>query len=1055
MSVIPVDTKPSSIVEWLQHHRRSLLFLVFMLTLVGVAAAIRLPVTLFPRVDFPRVVVSMDAGDRPVEQMALDVTMPTENAIRQVPNVGTVRSTTSRGSAEISVNFDWNTDMSTATSQINQAIAQLLPQLPSGTHMAVKRMDPTVFPILAYSLRSNSLSLSQLRLLAQQQLRPLLSTVNGVSRVEVVGGTQDEYQVIADPDRLQALGLTLSDISTALAAANIVSADGRLEDQYKLYLVITNSPLQDENDIGQVVIKTNPDGIILLKDVATITKRAAPQVARVNADGQDAVLLNIYQQPTGNSIQIAKDVDREIALAHLPSSVNMKSWYDQSQLVSASARSVMDAILIGMGLAGLVLLLFLRNFKITVIAVVMVPVVLALTTILLSLLNMSFNIMTLGGMAAAVGLIIDDAIVMVEHLIRRLHEHATDQKGGQPLDKKMVRAGIMASAQEFLRPLAGSSASTIVIFVPLAFLTGVTGAFFKALSLTMATGLLISFLMTWLVVPILANLFLTDRDVRPHKVSTFAKKISERYAQLLSRLVRTPILVFLIVLPLLGLGGWAFTQVGSGFMPAMDEGGFILDYHTPAGTSLTETDRLLRQVEDIIRKNPNVQTYSRRTGMGLGGGLNETNQGDFFVRLKPQPREPIESVMESVRGQVEQQVPGVEIELAQLMEDVIGDLTAVPQPIEVKIFADDPDVLNQVATKTATAIGRITGIVDVNAGITPAGDAIEVHVDPARAALAGLTADAINQTVQDAMTGRIVTRISQANALSVGTLAVRVWIPADQRQTILDLQSLPLRTAKGTIIRLQDVAKLVTVAGQSQINREQMQRMVAVTARISGRDLGSAVSDVQAVVDAKGFLPAGVRVEMGGLYAQQQIAFHGLMVVFATAVALVFLLLLFLYERFDIALSILLIPLLAVSSVFIGLWLTGIELNISAMMGMTMIIGIVTEVAIFYFSEYDTLQARMIHPQDAMDSVAYRKKVQRHILILAGQNRMRPIAMTTIAAILTLLPLAFALGEGSAMQQPLAIAIIAGLVVQLPLVLLVMPVLFSVLTNLYRNHNQS
>lgn len=1055
MSVTPVDAQPISIVEWLQHHRRSLLFLVFVLTLVGIAAAIRLPVTLFPRVDFPRVVVSLDAGDRPVEQMALEVTMPTENAIRQVPNVGVVRSTTSRGSAEISVNFDWNTDMSTATSQINQAIAQLLPQLPSGTQMSVRRMDPTVFPILAYSLRSNTLSLSQLRLLAQQQLRPLLSTVNGVSRVEVVGGTQDEYQVIADPARLQALGLTLSDVSTALTAANIVSADGRLEDQYKLYLVITNSPLKDENDIGQVVVKSSPDGIILLKDVATISKRAAPQFARVNADGQDAVLLNIYQQPAGNSIQIAKDVEKEIALAHLPSTVNMKSWYDQSQLVSASARSVMDAILIGMVLAGLVLLLFLRNFKITVIAVLMVPVVLALTTILLSLLNMSFNIMTLGGMAAAVGLIIDDAIVMVEHLIRRLHEHANDQKEGQSLAKSQVRAGIMASAQEFLHPLAGSSASTIVIFVPLAFLTGVTGAFFKALSLTMATGLLVSFLITWLIVPILANLFLTDRDVRPHKVSTFAKKTSEHYAQLLSRLVRTPALVLLIVLPLLGLGGWAFIKVGSGFMPAMDEGGFILDYHTPAGTSLTETDRLLRQVEAIIQKNPNVLTYSRRTGMGLGGGLNETNQGDFFIRLKPQPREPIDTVMENVRGQVEQQVPGVQIELAQLMEDVIGDLTAVPQPIEVKIFADDPQVLNQVATKTAAAIGRINGIVDVNAGITPAGDAIEVHVDSARAAVVGLTADAINQVVQDAMTGRIVTRISPANALSTGTLAVRVWIPANQRQTILDLQNLPLRTDKGAMIRLQDVAQLVTVAGQSQINREQMQRMVAVTARISGRDLGSAVKDVQAVVVAKGFLPAGVRMEMGGLYAQQQIAFHGLMIVFATAVALVFLLLLFLYERFDIALSVLLMPLLAVSSVFIGLWLTGIELNISAMMGMTMIIGIVTEVAIFYFSEYNMLQSRLVHPQSTMDSVEKRQKSQRYVLILAGQNRMRPIAMTTIAAILTLLPLAFALGEGSAMQQPLAIAIIAGVVVQLPLVLLVMPVLFTLLTKRHLKLNQS
>ncbi|OAL82503.1 hypothetical protein AY608_15635 [Acinetobacter terrae] len=475
-------------------------------------------------------------------------------------------------------------------------------------------------------------------------------------------------------------------------------------------------------------------------------------------------------------------------------------------------------------------------------------------------------------------------------------------------------------------------------------------------------------------------------------------------------------------------------------MPALDEGGFVLDYHTPAGTSLTETDRLLRHVEQIIQKNPNVQTYSRRTGIGLGGGLNEANQGDFFVRLKPLPRAPIETIMEDMRVQIEQQVPGVQIEFAQLMEDMIGDLTAVPQPVEVKLYTDDPKTLQQVAIKTANAIGHIDGIVDVNSGIVPAGDAIEIQVDAARAAVAGLTTDLINQALQDAMTGHVATQISQVNG-GIGQIPVRVWIPENQRQTLLDLQNLPLYTPTGLTLRLQDVAQITPVSGQLEVSREQLQRMVAVTARISGRDLGSVVKDIQAIVRVKGFLPANVRMEIGGLYAQQQTAFHGLMIVFVTAATLVFLLLLFMYERFTIALSILAMPLLATSSVFIGLWLTGIELNVSAMMGMTMIIGIVTEVAIFYFSEYFKLQTKISHIP------SQKRQNQALLLIHAGQNRMRPIFMTTLAAILTLLPLAFALGEGSAMQQPLAIVIIAGLVVQLPLVLLVMPVLFSVISN--------
>lgn len=1039
------DEKSDGMMQWMQRHYRSLLFLVIILGVSGIAASFKLPVALFPHVDFPRVVVSLDAGDRPVEPMTQNITIPAENAIRQVPNISNIRSVTSRGSAEISVNFDWNVDMSMATSQVNQAIGQLLPNLPAGVQVNVRRMDPTVFPILAYSLRSDTMSQSQLRVLAYKQLRPMLTTVTGVSHVEVEGGTQDEYQVMVDPAVLQTIGLSINDVATALAAANVVTADGRLEDQYKLFLVITNTPLKNETDIGNVVVKSGLNGVVLLKDIATIGKYPAQQVRRVNADGHDAVLLNVYQQPTGNSIQIVKDVAAKLASAQLPSGVHLTSWYDQSQLVSASARSVLDAILIGMALAGVVLLIFLRNFKITLIAVVMVPLTLALTTILLMYLNMSFNIMTLGGMAAAVGLIIDDAIVMVEHLVRRLHERAIVLGDEQQTDREQVRQGIMSSAQEFLRPLAGSSASTIVIFIPLAFLTGITGAFFKALSLTMASGLVISFLLTWFVVPMLADIFLKDKDIRPHQPSRFAEIIMNRYQQLLQALIRRPLLVLLLVLPLLALGGFAFTKVGSGFMPAMDEGGFILDYRTPAGTSLTETDRLLHQVEQIIQKNPNVLTYSRRTGSGLGGGLVEPNQGDFFVRLKPQPREPIDAVMESVRSEVEQQVPGVDVELAQLMEDVIGDLTAVPQPIEVKLFSDDAEQLQKVATKTATAISKVNGVVDINPGIIPAGDAIEIHVNAPAAALAGLTTDMINQAVQDAMSGRVATQIAQSTS-SVGETPVRVWVPEEQRQTLLDLQNLTLHSPNGPIVRLQDVATLEHVAGQSEVTREQMQRMVAVTARISGRDLGSVVADVEKVVNAKGFLPPHVRVEMGGLYAEQQKAFKGLMVVFAAAVSLVFLLLLFLYESFRIAFSVLLIPLCAVSSVFIGLWLTGIELNISAMMGMTMIVGIVTEVAIFFFSEYQHLRSPSEQSMRSEDDQPSTRLTQMFTLIEAGKNRMRPIAMTTLAAILTLLPLAFAWGEGSAMQQPLAIAIISGLIVQFPLVLIVMPVVFSVLS---------
>lgn len=1006
--------------QWMQLHRRSLLFVVALLAIAGALTAFRLPISLFPNVSFPRAVVSLDAGDRPAEQMATLVTMPVEEALRRVPNVRDVESKTSRGNAEISINFDWGTDMAQATLQAQSAISEILATLPPGTSMQVRRMDPTVFPVLAYSLTSKQQSLSALRDLAQFQLRPLLSSVEGVARVDVTGGAQQEFEVAIDPARLAACKLSVADVSKAIGATNVLMATGRIEDHHKLYLVIANSAVTTLNALKQVVVSSNGTTQVRLGDVATVTDGVVPQWIRVTADGEDAVLVNVYQQPGANSVGMTRAVRAKLDTfrSQIPPGVRLANWYDQSELVVASAISVRDAIVIGVILAAVTLFVFLRNWKITVIAVALVPVVMAATILLLDVFGMGFNIMTLGGMAAAVGLVIDDAIVMIEHIVRRMREAGSHAFHGR----------VMSAALEFTRPLAGSSAATLIIFVPLAFLSGVTGAFFKALSVTMASALFISFVVTWLAVPILCDHWLNEQDAQEHSESRVAAWLKRSYTSLLGRLCARPLWVLAGIVPLAVVAAIAFTRVGSGFMPTMDEGGFVLDYHTWPGTSITETDRLIRQVEAIIRANPNVATYSRRTGAGLGGDLNEPNHGDFFVRLKSGPREPIETVMEEVRTQIDSQVPGVSVELAQLMEDLIGDLTAVPQPVQIKIYSDDQTVLDSTAQRVAARIHKIAGIVDVEDGINPAGDALELRIRPDAAAAEGMDPQSIAQAVSDMVEGTVATQFQNGPK----TVGVRVRVANARHLTDTQLGSLQIRAPDGHLFALDRVAQRVSVSGQPEISRDNLKRMVAVTGRIEGRDLGSTVADVRKALSEPGLLPAGVYYELGGLYQQQQIAFKGLLTVFGAAVALVFGLLLFLYERFRIALAVMAMPLLGAGAVFIGLWLTGIELNISAMMGMTMIIGIVTEVAIFYVSEMQALLRDEGMPFE-------------RALVEAGQNRLRPIAMTTIAAILALMPLAFALGQGAAMQQPLAVAIISGLIVQLPLVLLLLPVLLKVL----------
>jgi CzcA family heavy metal efflux pump len=1013
-----------SFIGLLDRHARTIIVLALALAVAGGVSALSLPVGLFPQVAFPRVVVNLDAGSRPADQTALLVTRPVEEAIRSLPGVQDVRSETTRGSAQVSVDFGWGRDMVASTLLVDAAIAQVLPNLPPGTGYDVRRMDPTVYSIISYALlpptggsaAAGDKAAIALRDLAQYQIAPLLSAIPGLARVDVQGGQTAEVEVLADPHRLATYGLGLNDLATALSAGNVLQAVGRLQDRDKLYLVVADHSVSRTAEIGNTVVRSDPSGVIRVRDIAEVQDGVVPQWLGVVEDGRPAVLFNVYEQPDGNAVQIAAAVRDKLAGFKLPPGVRMVNWYDQSELVTRSATSVRDAVLIGLVLAAAVLILFLRSWRVTLIAVLVVPATLAAAVLVLSLLGMSFNIMTLGGIAAAVGLLIDDVIVMVEHIARRA--------GARRQDGTTAGAGaVLAAGREFMQPLTGSSLATLIVFVPLGFLSGVTGAFSKALSVTMAASLAISYLMTAFVVPVLARRII-DFDRWHDPGAAGDDWLTRHHGHLLHGLFRRPWILGLALAPLLVLGWFAYNALPTGFMPSVDEGGFVLDYYTRPGTSLIETGREIGQVDAILHAIPEVATFSRRLGTGLGGDLGQSYHGDYFVRLKPDHARSTPAVMADVLATVQAQVPGVEIELAQLMEDLIGDLTAVPQPIEVKLFGADPGALIPQAQKVAAAISKVDGVVEVKSGVKLAGDALDIKLDPVRAGLEGVTPDEVTQAVNTALTGTVATQMPE----TIKAVGVRVRLPdaLSLRQT--DLEDLPVRAADGHVFPLRRVAHLVPITGQPQISRDNLQPMIAVTGRIEGRGIGAAVGDVRNILDQPGILAPGMRYELGGLYQQQQIAFAGLARVFAAALVAEFVLLLFLYERFSLPLIIIGCSLLSTTSVFTGLWMAGVELNITALMGMTMVIGIGTEMAIFYVSEYAEL-ARVMEPRQALRE--------------ASRNRLRPITMTTLAAVLTLLPLAFAIGQGSAIQQPLAIAIIAGLLLQFPLVLLAMPVLIS------------
>jgi multidrug efflux pump subunit AcrB len=1004
---------------WVERHRRSLLFVVSALGLAGLFATLSLPVGLFPVTSFPRIRVELSVGSMPARQMLVSVTEPLERVARAVANAQNVTSTTSRGAAEIFVDFPWGYDMNEALLAVDAAFAQQLPSLPAGTSYDIIQMSPNaIMPFVSYALISKTVPPTELRKLAQYQIVPLLTGIPGVRRVGVLGGKTPEVEVSVNPQELRAYGLTLQDVSQALSVTNTIQAVGRLEDNDLLYLAISNNAFKSIESVRGVELRTGSGGIVRLADVAQVTMGTVPQWLLVDDNGEPAVTFDVYQQDSADSLTLAKEVGQRLSafMKAQPKAIHLYKWYDQTQLVSSSISALEEAILIGLGFAAVVLLGFLRNWRVTLVAMMVVPLSVLITVLLLSLFGMTFNIMTLGGIAAAVGLLIDDVIVMIEHIARRT--------GVPGLDNP--HQTVLSAAREFLSPLMGSSLATIIIFIPLAFLSGITGAFFKFLSFTMASALLISLILTAFAVPLLARGIIDFKKFQDpsHGKQTWLKRT---HGRALRTLFERPVLLVPVLLVLGVVGYIAYRNVGSGFLPRMDEGGFVLDYVAAPGTSLEETNRELEQVEGILKRDPYVYTYSRRTGAGLGGDLNEAYQGDFFVRLVDPSRRPdIWKVMDEVTTEVTDQVPGIDFDTHQLMSDMIGDMVGRRQPVVISLSAKDPSVLGEVANNVADAVSHVPGIepASVNNGVVPAGDALDIHVDPAAAAAEGLTVDEVRNQLYHYLNGAVVTEYLG----TVQNVGVRLWLDPPQSRIYRDeLVELPIRSPNGRVLELGTVATVKFVAGQPELTRDNLAQIVAVTAQIGGgHDLGSTIAAVKRVLAEPGLLPQGVYYTLGGQYKQQQMAVHGMIRVFGAALAAEIVLLLFLYERFSIPMIIVLSALVSTGAVFIGLWATGVELNITAMMGMVMIVGISTEMSIFLISEYQQLE-KSVPPRQAIYEAAL--------------NRLRPIAMSTLAMILALVPLAAAIsGSGDQMLQPLAIAIIAGALVQLPLVLLVMPV---------------
>ena len=1002
-------------------HRNGLSSIIFLIILGGFFSYSKMQTSLFPEITFPKIKIIADAGQQPVDKMMVTVTKPLENAIKKVPDLKTVRSTTSRGTCEISAFMDWNSDIDLGKTRIQEQISQIQNNLPPGIQISVEKMNPSILPVIGYAIEGKGRTAIELKKIANFTIKPFLSQIDGVSEIRIIGGKEKEYWLSLDYSKMSALGITPNAISQVLSQTNFIKSNGYLSDYRYLYLTITDAQVDKKDELENLVISNNGKGIVTLKDIALVEIREAKEYIKVNANGKESILVAVLKQPNSNLISLNDAMNDKLQALKkiLPKDIKITPFYEQANFVNEAVKSVTDSLLIGLLLAIIVAVLFLKSAKASATILIIIPVTLSLTLIVLYFTGQTFNIMTLGAIAAALGLIIDDAIVVVEQ-IHRTHEEHPDEP----------TVSLLQKAIHYLFPaMLGSSISTIVIFFPFVLMSGVAGSYFKVLTDTMIITLVCSFFVTWLLLPVV-YLLLTKNENSDNEVKKEVKIHTVKHQNWVTYFIERPIISIVFCLALLLSIFIILPNLETGFLPEMDEGSIIFDYQSPPGTSLEETDRMMKEVEKIIIKTPEVEAYSRRTGTQMGFFITEPNRGDYLIQLKKDRSKSSTEVIDEIRKKVEATQPALRIDFGQVIGDMLGDLMTSVSPIEVKIFGDNQKELEKIAKNVSGIIENVKGTADVFNGIILAGPSITIVPNYRQLAQYGITPADLQFQMQTALEGNVIGNLLENERMT----PIRLIYKNSEKRSLEDIKKLKVFLPNGQSIPVSNLVTISAQKGVAEIERENLQMMSVVTGRLNNRDLGSVMNEIQKKVSTTIHLPSGYYIEYAGAYKDQQQSFKELLMILIASSLLVFGVILFLFRDFRAAIVILFISVLGISGSYILLFITNTPLNVGSYTGIIMIVGIISENAIFTF-----LQFRETFKLD--------RNVNQS-LVYSISTRLRPKLMTALGAIIALLPLAIGIGTGSELHQPLAIAVIGGFLIAMPLLLIVLP---SLLRLVYKN----
>ncbi|KMQ58885.1 acriflavine resistance protein B [Chryseobacterium sp. BLS98] len=992
-------------------YKSPLLVLIFLIVAGGIYSYTKIQSALFPQITFPKIKIIADAGQQPVNQMTVGVTKVLENAVKKVPDLQVLKSTTSRGSCEISAFMDWNVNVDLAKQQIESSVNEVRNQLPPDINISVEKMNPSILPVMGYSLNSTSKDPIELKQLALYTIKPFLSQVPGVSEIRIIGGQDKEFRVVMNQAMMARLGITPASVQQAINNTNFIKSNGYSSDFRYLYLTLTDAQIRNERQLKNLVVSNNGTRIVLLGDIAQINVHNAKQYIKVNANGQESILIAVIQQPDANVVDLSKAMEAKIAELQkiLPKDIVLKPYYVQADFVNDSIKSVTDALWIGLVLAIIVAIIFLRSWKASAVILITIPITLSLTMLVLYTIGQTFNIMTLGAIAAAIGLIIDDAIVVVEQIHRTHEEHPEESS----------RILVQKAINYLLRAMVGSSLSTIVIFLPFMLMSGVAGAYFKVMTDTMIITLICSFFATWILLPIVYLLLSSgkkkEKNLQHHDVK-------ER--KWVGFFIRKPLYSYLFIGLLIILTAIILPNISTGFLPDMDEGSIVLDYNSPPGTSLEETDRELKEVEKIITSTPEVQAYSRRTGTQMGFFITEPNRGDYLIQLKKDRSRTTNEVTNDIRAKIDASGLPLTVDFGQVITDMLGDLMSSVQPIEIKIFGTDQKVIEEYSKKVADIVSKVNGTADVFNGIVIAGPSMVVTPKLSVLAQYNISLPDFQNQLQANLDGNVAGNIFD----NVQYTPIRLLYNEKSNQSLSDINNSMIALPNGTLKPLSEFANVNVTTGSAEINREDLQTLGIVTARLDNGNLGGTIQEIQKQINQKIKLPSGYSVVYGGAYAEQQQSFKELLIILLVSSLLVFSVMLFLFRNVLVALIILCISVLGLSGGILLLYLTNTPLNVGSYTGLIMMVGIIGENAIFTYLQFH-------------ESLA--DKTKEEAVIYAISTRLRPKLMTALGAIIALMPLALGIGTGAQMHQPLAIAVIGGFIVALPLLLIVLPTLLN------------